>query len=318
MEQRYGITVPFEGVPLHEHREWFQEAEALGYTDLWSAESGGADAFTPLALAAAWAPKLRLGTAIVPAYTRGAATLAATVASMAQAAPGRFALGIGTSSNVIVENWNGIPFERPYQRVRDTIRFLRAALAGEKVTQEYETFAVKGFRLGIRVDEVPPILVAALRPGMLKLAGTEGDGAIINWLSAEDVKKVVPHVGEGKEIAARIFVLPSEDEELVRFVGRRAIAAYMNVPVYAKFHEWLGRGEVMKDMWDAWAAGDRDAATAAIPDSLIDELLVHGSPADCRAHLARYAENGVTTPAPALMVGPAEARQAMRELAPTS
>jgi len=318
MEQRYGITVPFEGVPLHEHREWFQEAEALGYTDLWSAESGGADAFTPLALAAAWAPKLRLGTAIVPAYTRGAATLAATVASMAQAAPGRFALGIGTSSNVIVENWNGIPFERPYQRVRDTIRFLRAALAGEKVTQEYETFAVKGFRLGIRVDEVPPILVAALRPGMLKLAGTEGDGAIINWLSAEDVKKVVPHVGEGKEIAARIFVLPSEDEELVRFVGRRAIAAYMNVPVYAKFHEWLGRGEVMKDMWDAWAADDRDAATAAIPDSLIDELLVHGSPADCRAHLARYAENGVTTPAPALMVGPAEARQAMRDLAPNT
>ncbi len=318
MEQRYGITVPFEGVPLHEHREWFEEAEALGYTDLWSAESGGADAFTPLALAAAWAPRLRLGTASVPAFTRGAATLAATVASMAQAAPGRFALGIGTSSNVIVENWNGVPFERPYQRVRDTIRFLRAALAGEKVTREYETFAVKGFRLGIRVDEMPPILVAALRPGMLKLAGTEGDGAIINWLSADDVKKVVPYVGEGKEIAARIFVLPSEDEELVRFVGRRAIAAYMNVPVYAKFHEWLGRGEVMKEMWDAWAAGDREAATAAIPDSLIDELLVHGSPSDCRAHLARYAENGVTTPAPALMVGPAEARQAMRDLAPNA
>jgi probable F420-dependent oxidoreductase len=318
MEQRYGITVPFEGVPLHEHREWFEEAEALGYTDLWSAESGGADAFTPLALAAAWAPTLRLGTAIVPAFTRGAATLAATAASMAQAAPGRFALGIGTSSNVIVQNWNGIPFELPYQRVRDTIRFLRAALAGEKVTEKYETFAVKGFRLGIRVDEMPPILVGALRPGMLKLAGTEGDGAIINWLSADDVKKVVPYVGEGKEIAARIFVLPSEDEELVRFVGRRAIAAYMNVPVYAKFHEWLGRGDVMKDMWDAWAAGDRDAATAAIPDSLIDELLVHGSPADCRAHLARYAENGVTTPAPALMVGPAEARQAMRDLAPNA
>lgn len=318
MEQRFGITVPFEGVPLHEHREWFEEAEALGYTDLWSAESGGADAFTPLALAAAWAPTLRLGTAIVPAYTRGAATLAATVASMAQAAPGRFVLGIGSSSNVIVENWNGIPFDRPYQRVRDTIRFLRAALAGEKVTEEYETFAVKGFRLGIRIDDVPPILVAALRPGMLRLAGREGDGAIINWLSADDVKQVVPYVGEGKEIAARIFVLPSEDPELVRFVGRRALAAYLNVPVYAQFHEWLGRGDLLRPMWDAWSAGDREAATAAIPDSLIDELIVHGSPADCRAHLARYTENGVTTPAPALMAGPAEARQALRDLAPRS
>jgi probable F420-dependent oxidoreductase len=316
--QRHGITVPFEGVPLHEHREWFEEAEALGYTDLWSAESGGADAFTPLALAAAWAPTLRLGTAIVPAFTRGAATLAATVASMVQAAPGRFALGIGTSSNVIVENWNGIPFELPYQRVRDTIRFLRAALAGEKVTQEYETFAVKGFRLGIRVDEMPPILVAALRPGMLRLAGRDGDGAIINWLSADDVKTVVPHVGDAKEIVARIFVLPTEDEEVVRFVGRRALAAYLNVPVYAEFHEWLGRGEVLRPMWDAWRAGDREAATAAIPDSLVDELIVHGSPADCRAHLARYAENGVTTPAPAIMAGPDDARQAMRDLAPTA
>jgi probable F420-dependent oxidoreductase len=316
--QRHGITVPFEGVPLHEHREWFEEAEALGYTDLWSAESGGADAFTPLALAAAWAPTLRLGTAIVPAFTRGAATLAATVASMVQAAPGRFALGIGTSSNVIVENWNGVPFELPYQRVRDTIRFLRAALAGEKVTQEYETFAVKGFRLGIRIDEMPPILVAALRPGMLRLAGRDGDGAIINWLSADDVKTVVPHVGDGKEIVARIFVLPTEDEDMVRFLGRRALAAYLNVPVYAEFHEWLGRGELLRPMWDAWRAGDREAATAAIPDSLIDELIVHGSPAECRAHLARYSENGVTTPAPAIMAAPEEARQALRDLSPTA
>jgi alkanesulfonate monooxygenase SsuD/methylene tetrahydromethanopterin reductase-like flavin-dependent oxidoreductase (luciferase family) len=151
---------------------------------------------------------------------------------------------------------------------------------------------------------------------MLKLAGAEGDGAIINWLSADDVKKVVPHVGEEREIAARIFVLPSEDLDLVRFVGQRAIAAYLNVPVYAQFHEWLGRGETLQPMWDAWGAGDREAATAAIPDSLIDELIVHGSPADCRAHLARYVENGVTTPAPAIMAGPAEARQALRDLAP--
>ena len=134
--QRWGITVPFDGVPLHAHREWFEEIEDLGYTDLWSAEAGGGDAFTPLALAAAWTPSLRLGTAIVPAYTRGAATLAQTVASMVEAAPGRFAVGIGTSSNVIVEHWNGIPFDEPYQRVRDTIRFLRAALAGEKVSHE--------------------------------------------------------------------------------------------------------------------------------------------------------------------------------------
>jgi probable F420-dependent oxidoreductase len=314
--QRHGITVPIEGIPLHAHREVFEEIAALGYTDVWSAESGGADAFTPLALAAAWAPSLRLGTAIVPAYTRGAATLAETVASMVQAAPGRFAFGLGTSSNVIVESWNGIPFEEPYRRVRDTIRFLRASLAGEKVTHEYDTFSVKGFRLNIRIDEMPPILVAALRPGMLRLAGREGDGAIINWLSADDVKTVVPYVGEDKEIVARIFVLPTDDQNIVRYVGKRAIAAYLNVPVYAAFHAWLGRGESLQPMWDAWKAGDRDAATAAIPDELVDALIVHGTPEEIREHLGRYAASGVTTPAPAFLAGPDDARRALREQAP--
>src|ERR1700683_3534395 len=211
----YGMTVPFDGVPLSAHREWYEELVDLGYTDAWSSEADGTDAFTPLALAAAWTPTLRLGTAIVPAFTRGAAPLAQTVAAMCHAAPGRFVLGLGTSSDVIVERWNGIPFEKPYHRVRDVIRFLRPALAGEKVSSDYETFSVKGFRLEVPVAEMPPILVAALRPGMLRLAGQEGDGAIINWLSADDVTTVVPHVGEGKEIVARIFVLPTEDRELV-------------------------------------------------------------------------------------------------------
>src|SRR5438093_2563895 len=101
---------------------------------------------------------------------------------------------------------------------------------------------------------------------MLKLAGTDGDGAIINWLSADDVKQVAPEVGEGKEIVARIFVCPSEDRDTVRKYGRMAIGAYLNVPVYAAFHEWLGRGPQLKGMWEAWQAGDRKAATAAIPD----------------------------------------------------
>ncbi|HWS45147.1 MAG TPA: LLM class flavin-dependent oxidoreductase, partial [Acidimicrobiia bacterium] len=151
--QRYGITFPFDGVPLLDQREIVRELVDLGYTDLWSAESGGYDAFIPLAVAAQWAPELRFGTAIVPAYTRGAHTLASTVASMCQAAPGRFALGIGTSSDVIVERWNGISFDKPYQRVRDTITFLRAALTGEKVDEQYETFRVRGFRLGIPVPK---------------------------------------------------------------------------------------------------------------------------------------------------------------------
>jgi probable F420-dependent oxidoreductase len=317
--ERYGITIPFDGVPLHEQRPWIEEAMAAGYTDLWSSEAGGTDGFAPLALASQWAPQARLGVAIVPAFTRGPGLMAMSVAAMAEAAPGRFVFGIGTSSDVIVERWNGIPFDEPYKRVRDMVRFLRRALTGEKVDEQYDTFTVRGFRLG-RVPELqPPILVGALRPGMLRLAGREADGAIINWLSADDVKQVVPYVGDGKEVVARIFVLPTDDDATARTIGRHAIAAYLNVPVYRAFHEWLGRGPDLQAMWDAWSAGDRKAALAAIPDHVVDDLIVHGPPEACREQIARYAANGVTTPMVALIAtDPTSARQALTALGPAS
>ncbi len=327
---RYGMTVPFGGVPLGEQREWFEELVDLGYTDAWSAEADGADGFTPLALASVWAPSLRLGTAIIPAYTRGPACFAQSVGSMAQAAPGRFAIGIGSSSNVIVEGWNGIPFEEPYQQVQAMVRFLRDSLTGEKVTKDYGRFSVRSFRLGVVPPQPVPILVAALRSGMLRLAGREGDGAIINWLSPDDVLTVVPEVHAGaqqagataeeatqKEIVARIFVIPNPDAEVARGVARRLIASYLNVPVYADFHRWLGREEELTPMWELWSAGDRAEALEAIPDHVVDALVVHGTPEACKETIGRYMENGVTTPALAVIPVGVDLRESIRALAPS-
>ncbi len=316
---RYGLTIPLDG-PLLAQREMIASLADLGYTDVWSSEADGADGFTPLALASVWAPSLRLGVAIIPAFTRGPGCLAQSVGSLAQAAPGRFVMGVGTSSDVIVERWNGIAFDEPYKRTRDMVRFLREALTGDKVTEEYDTFSVRGFRLRVVPEEPVPILVGALREGMLRLAGREGDGAIINWLSADDVGSVVPHVhagGTGKEIVARIFVAPSDDTDTIRAAGRFAVAAYLNVPVYRAFHEWLGRGEQLGEMWKHWEDGDRRAATEAIPDSVVDELIVHGPPEACREHIQRYLDNGVDTPALAILPFPGvDAAAAVRDLAP--
>ncbi|MBE1531306.1 LLM class F420-dependent oxidoreductase [Actinomadura algeriensis] len=315
---RWGLTIPLSG-PLAEQRELIGSLPGLGYTDAWSAETNGTDAFTPLALASQWAPELRLGPAIVPVYTRGPALLAQQAATLADLAPGRFVMGIGTSSDTIVERWNGIPFDEPYKRVRDTVRFLRKALAGEKVKEEYATFTVKGFKLENAPATPPPIVLAALRPGMLRLAAREADGAITNWLAPKDVRTVRSELGDDPELIARLFVCPTEDADEARAIGRWMIAAYMTVPVYRAFHEWLGRGEALQPMNDAWAAGDRKKALEVIPDEVVDDLIVHGSPSECRARIREYVDNGLTTPVLAIVptknLPPVEA---VKALAPTA
>lgn len=319
MKQRYGITVPFFG-PLHAQRDRFVELESLGYTDVWTAESDSTDGLTPLALASVWAPSLRLGTAILPAYTRGPALLAQSAASMASAAPGRFVLGLGSSSNVIVESWNDVTFDQPYKRVRDTIRFLRTAFAGGKVTQQYDTFSVRGFRLGVKLEQPVPIFVAALREQMLRLAGREADGAIINWLSPDDARRVsgiVRAENPDAEVVARIFVMFTEDRETALNMGRFVLAAYINVPVYKAFHQWLGRSDVLGEHWEQWDAGDRRGSLQKIPEQVVDDLLVHGSVDHCRDRLKSFEDNGVTCTVPALVpVGDSDPFDGVRALAP--
>ncbi|MCH8025342.1 MAG: LLM class F420-dependent oxidoreductase [Chloroflexi bacterium] len=328
--KRWGLTFPLDGVPLPAHRELLREAETLGYTDAWTMEVDGLDSFTPAALAATWTDKMRIGTAIANIFTRGPALLAQSAVAVAEVAGGRFCLGVGSSSPAIVENWNGVPLERPYTRMRETLAFLKSVFAGEKAQSEY--LGVRGFRLGRRFAEPPPIFVAALQERMLRLAGSEGDGVIINWLTPDDVPKVVAVAkdaaraagrdADALEVVCRIMVLPTENEELARFVARRAVAGYLTTPVYGGFHAWLGRGEALRPMQEAWDAGDRKAATELAPEELIDGIFVTGGVQSCLDQIEEYCRNGVTVPVLNLMsVEPdADARvqrtlAAMRELA---
>ena len=316
-QSRWGLTLPLSGLPLASQQDLVTGLPELGYTDVWSAELNGIDGFTPLTLASQWAPQLRLGTAIVGIYTRAPVSLAVQAGTLAALAPGKFVMGIGTSSQAAVEQWNGIPFEKPYQRSRDMLRFLREALAGGKVTREYETFSVSGFRLD-PAPEVPPALaLAALRPGMLKLAAAEADMAITNWLAPKDVPRVRHAAGPDCELVARIFVCPTTDADTARFIGKRMVAAYLTVPVYAAFHQWLGRGDIIAPMLTAWNFGDRKDAFEAIPDALVDELVIHGSAEECRERVAEYEAAGLNTPVIAITPVPGlDLADTIRKLAP--
>lgn len=315
---RWGLTVPLRA-SLPAHRELLRELEAARYTDVWSVEGGGSDAFTPLALASAWTTGIRLGAGVVSSFTRGPGVLAQTASAMDEAAPGRFVLGIGSSSDVIVQDWNALRFERPLSRTRDLVRFLRAAFTGEKVSEDYETFSIRNFRLPRRLAQPPPIVVAALRERMLRLAASEADGVMVNWLSAEDVRQVAAVVRDenpAAEIIDRIMVCPTAETDWVYTQAKPLIASYTAVGVYRAFQRWVGRGDLLEESWAAWDAGDRRAAVALVPDRVVDELVVHGSHDECRSHLKRFVENGVTTPVMAFLPSGLDDRDAIWALAP--
>jgi probable F420-dependent oxidoreductase len=228
-----------------------------------------------------------------------------SAATMAAAAPGRFVLGLGSSSPVIVGDWNGLDFVEPFRKTRDVLRFVRSALAGERVDGDFDTFTIRRFKLDNPPAEVPPVLLAALRPGMLRLAGTEADGAIVNWLAATDVAQCRAAIGNpAAELVARIFVCPTEDAEYARTIARFLLSTYLTVPAYAAYQVWLGRGDVLAPMSQAWAAGDRKGAGALIPDSVIDELVVHGTLQACQQRVQDYVDAGVDTPVIALLPTP--------------
>jgi probable F420-dependent oxidoreductase len=321
-----------DGFTLAEHAELAREAERLGYTDAWSFEVDGVDCFSPIAVVG-MATSMRVGTAIANVYTRGPATLAICAAGLGEIAPGRFCLGIGAGSQPIVEAWNGGTFARPATRVREMVQFLRSALAGERVVFRGRTFSVDGFRLTRPPAHPIPIHVAALRPGMLRVAGEVADGAVLNWLAADDVPGVVKVVREAAraarrdaeaiEITARLMINvdpPTAESELAT---RRHIAAYLNVPVYRAFHEWLGRTEVLAPMWGAWTRGDRRGAVAAVPERVVHDLIIRGTTDEIRDGIRRYLDAGIDTAflsLSSLEPDPARKRQALldalRALAP--
>jgi probable F420-dependent oxidoreductase len=274
---RYGITLPASGVALGGLPDWVRLCADLGFTDLWIGESTQADAVALLGMAAVVAPGLYLGTAVLPAATRTPGLLALSTATLAGLAPGRLSIGLGASSAGVVRNWGGGTYERPVERTRDVVRFLRRALRGEKITETYGTFAVQGFALPEPPATPPPLLVAGLQPGMLRLAAREADGAVLTLVAPEDIARVREVVGPDLPLvvwATACAYLDPADAGRARALARRMLGGYLRIPAYAAAAAWHGR-------------------SGAVTDELIDALVIHGTPEACRQRVAEFTGAGV-------------------------
>jgi probable F420-dependent oxidoreductase len=310
VDRRWGLTLPLSGLPLADHEDLVKRAEAVGYTDFWSGETNGPDGFTPLTLSAAWTEQARLGTGIVGVFQRGPALLAQEAAALADASRGRFVLGIGSSSDRIVEGWNGIPFEKPLSKVRETVEFLQTALAGERTAT--------GFKLETAPAERVPIMLAALRGKMLELAMERTDGAFTNFLPLAALPKVTAQLEgapAGFELLCRFFCIPGERDQ-VEPLARFMFSSYITVPVYEKFYRWLGYGEQIDPMVEAWKAGDRQAAAAAAPWEAIEDMFVFGTAEQMVERIESFVAGGITLPILTMVAPPEHAGGMIEALAP--
>ncbi len=281
-------------------REW-------GYDAIWLAETNGPDSASLAGALALATERATLGTAIVPVQTRTPALLAMTAATLAGLAPGRFVLGLGSSSHAIVEGWHGLPFEKPLTRVRETVEIVRAALAGGRTDFEGETVRSRGLRLGFAPERPVPIYLAALRERMLELAGEIGDGLIVNLFPVTAMPRILAAWRRGAaragrdaraaEVVCRFQVAVTDDVPAARNVIRSAFTGYVAQPVYNAYFRWCGFEAEAAAVAEAFARGDRAASAAAMTDALIDRIAILGSASRCREQIAEFVAAGVTTPA---------------------
>jgi len=277
-----------------------REAEGLGYSSFWTAETTGPEAFSLLGVAAGVAPGLDLGTGVLALQLRTPMVTAMGVATLQALVPDRdVLLGIGISSPVVTEQWHGVPYgDRPLDRVREYVALVRECLSGESVTFQGDFYEVRRFRLGIRQGErQPKIVIGALNSGMLRLAGEIADGVLLNYLPASHVPWTVEQVRKGGDAEVYAYIhLGVADRDAAAENARKDLFSYAVVDAYARSFERAGFADEVADIRERHAAKDREGALAAVSDRMVDAIDVVGDAAHVQATIKDYVAAGVDHP----------------------
>jgi coenzyme F420-dependent oxidoreductase len=307
---RIGLTLPrSEDLPRQEIVDIVQQAESLGYDSVWVGESWGRDGFTWLTQLACHTARIKLATGITTVYSRSPALIAQTVASLDEIAAGRVILGLGTSGPIVIENWHGVPFDRPLRRTREYIEIIRLILSGERVNYQGEIFQLKGFRLPFMpVRPTVPIYVASLGPQNLRLTGELADGWLPIYLDANhlpdfqrDLERGAKQAGRALnaiDVAPYILSCVSEDVEAARRLVKAHLAYYIGGmgTFYADLIARYGFADDVGRVREAWSHRDRQAAASHVTDDMVAHMAICGSPREGRAQLEAYRAAGITLP----------------------
>src|SRR3954467_13324782 len=280
--------------------ELARRAEELGYRSFWTAETTGREAFSILPAAGAAAPSLDLGTGVVALQLRTPMVVAMAGATLQALHPDAdILLGVGISSPVVTSRWHGVPYgDRPLARTREYVVLLKQLLSGESVTFKGDFYECSRFRLGVRLGEKrPKVVVGALNPAMLRMAGEVADGVLLNYLPASHVPWSVDRIREGGDatVYAYVHVGVCAREDGID-AARRDLWSYAVVDSYARNFERAGFGDDVAAVRERQQAGDRDGAIAAVSDAFVDAIDIMGDEQHVQTAVRSYVDAGVEVP----------------------
>lgn len=278
-------------------------SEQAGFRHAWNAELNGLDAVTMATMLALATHSMTIGTGVLNIYTRTPFEIALTAASLAGISRGRFRLGLGTSSELVVRDWNGVAFRRPLERARETIELVRALLTGQRTTYRGQSLCCRDARLAMPPSPSVPIYLAALGPRMVELAGRAADGVVLALASPECAAHAVSQVRDQKRganqgfgVLGRIAVAWPGDDPNVLDKTRRLLATYALVPAYQEHLRRQGLARHVDSVERAYRSGGLRPATAAVSDDLLASVAVVGLPEEQARRIFQYVEAGVNEP----------------------
>src|SRR4051812_6361235 len=294
------------GRTLDQAVERVKLAESLGYDAAYITHIAGRDSLLVSAAYLLATERIRVGTGVIPIYTRVPASMAQGAATLLDMSGARFVLGLGVSHRPVVEGWYGQTIDKPVAEMKEYVAIVRAILAGEPPPegQKWKT----GFQLG-GVGPFPdqPIYGAALSPAMLRAVGQACDGVIL-WLCTPGYIRdvVVPEVATGREragksaegfdIVAAVPAACTDDREAAYAAMRRDLLVYFGLPFYRAMIERSGFGEEIAAFDEAAGGGDPEAMQTAISDRFLDALTAVGEAGTVQAGGRRHPDAGAGSP----------------------
>ena len=305
---RLGLAVGYSGAQFSIDMDLIEEAERLGYDSAWTSEAYGSDAVTPAAWILARTTTLKVGTAIMQMPARAPAMAAMTAMTLQALSGGRFMLGLGPSGPQVVEGWYGVPYGRPHARTREYIEIVRKILVRREPLEHegfHYTIPYRGegaSRLGkplksiLHGDPSLKIFTGTITPAGVRTAAEIADGFFPLWMNPERFDLFDDALAEGFaksagrnsletfEIAPFVHIRVGDDLDACRRPVKEQLALYVggmgarDKNFYTDYAKRLGYAEAADAIQDAFLAGRRDEAVAAVPDALVDDVALVGPP----------------------------------------